>query len=54
MVSIDLFNELDQVYVRTNKAFNKGIYTFQSSGCCHSTKKMSTKVTWYPKVLDLI
>ena len=48
MVSIDLFNELDQVYVRTNKSFNKGIYTFRSSSYYHSTKKMSKK-DMFPK-----
>ena len=49
-----LFNKLGQVYVGTNKSFDKYIYTFRTSGCCHSPKKIVTKVTWYPKMLDLI
>ena len=49
-----LFNKLDQAYVGTNKLFDKGIYAFKSSRCCHSSKKISTKVTWYPKVLNLV
>jgi hypothetical protein len=49
-----LFNKLDQAYVGTNKPFHKDINAFGSSGCCHSTKEISTEVTWYPKVLDLV
>ena len=53
-----LFDELDQFCVRTNKLFNKCIYTFRSSGCCYSKKKKKKKKihegTWYPKILDLI
>ena len=49
-----LFNKLDQAYAGINKLFDKGIYAFRSSCCCHSSKKISTKVTWYPKVLNLV
>ena len=49
-----LFNKLDQAYAGINKLFDKGIYAFRSSRCCHSSKKISTKVTWYPKVLNLV
>ena len=49
-----LFNKLRLVYVGTNKPFDKCIHIFGSSGCYHSPKKIATKVTWYPKMLDLI
>ena len=43
MINNDLFNKLRQVYVGINKPFDKCIYTFGFSGCCHSPEKIATK-----------
>ena len=56
-IMIYLFNKLEQIrssLCDNNKSFDKGIYAIRSSHCCHSTKKISTKVSRYPKVLNLI
>ena len=44
-----LFNKLGQVYVGTNKLFDKCTYAFGSFGCCHFPQKIATKVIWYLK-----
>ena len=44
-----LFNKLHQVYVGSNKPFDKCIYTFGSSGYCHSPQKNSYEGNMVPK-----
>ena len=49
MINNDLFNKLRQVYVGTNKLFDKCIYTFGSSSYCHSPKKKNHEGNMVPK-----
>ena len=44
-----LFNKLDQAYVGANKSFDKGIYAFRSSRCCHCSKKNIHEGNMVPK-----